>query len=161
MSTLVQVDSVANTVLTYSDTLAPIGSIYLVEAVNPSGTCVPSTIIKGHNVAANPLGISISNAFNTAILGVTNIGSSLSNVKIYPNPSNGTFNLSYSLTNSGNVSIAIIDELGQIVFASSEQRNSGQTNEQINMENLSAGIYSLRLQTSSGIMVKKLVVMKR
>ncbi len=160
LNAMVQIDSVPNTVLSFVDSFPPINSYYAVEAVNPFGVCVPTAKIKGHNSMATLSG-SFSNGFNTAILGVQSLSNSLSNIKIYPNPGSGLFNLSYSLSNAGNISISIIDELGQVVYTNAEHRSAGQTNEQINLENLSAGIYSLRLQTSSGIMVKKLVVMKK
>ena len=163
MHSLVQIDSVASTVLSFHDTLPPIGSYYAIEAVNPSGACIPTTVVKHHNITSTTLSGSFSNGFNTGTLISTGIenNSILSNIKIYPNPGNGIFNISYSLANVGNVNISIIDELGQVVYANAEQRSAGQTNEQINLENLAAGIYSLRLQTSSGITVKKLVVMKK
>ncbi len=162
LHTLVKIDSVPVTALTYHDTLPPPSAVYMVQAENPGGPCIPTTKIKPR-VSSN--GVTLVSRSNTRRLknytGIEQLDGVLGNVNIFPNPNTGTFNLSYSLTNSGNVSLSIIDELGQVVFTNAEHRSAGQTNEQINLENLAAGIYSLRLQTSSGITVKKLVVMKR
>jgi hypothetical protein len=162
LSTLVKIDSVSNTTFTYHDTLPPANSVYLIEALNPNGPCIPSPKIKPRTSTAD-FAISMSNPrrIKNLTTGLANIGNSVSNVSIYPNPSNGTFNLTYSLNNGGSVNINIVDELGQVVYTANEQRGAGKTTEQINLENLSAGIYSVRLQTSSGITVKKLVVMKK
>ncbi len=160
LHSLVKIDSVSNSTFTYRDTLPPANCVYLVEVLNPNGPCIPSLKIKPRG--SSDFSISMSNPRRVkSVTGIATIGSSLTNVNIYPNPGNGTFNLSYSLTNAGNVSLSIIDELGQVVYTNAEHRSAGQTNEQINLENLAAGIYSLRLQISSGITVKKLVVLKK
>ncbi len=161
LNAMVQIDSVPLWQLTYTDSFPTVNPVYAIEAVNPAGACIPTVKIKTHNSLATLSG-AFSNGVNTAVLsGVQSIDGSIPNLTIYPNPTNGVFNLTYTLTNVGNVNISIIDELGQVVYANAEQRSAGQTNEQINLENISTGIYSLRLQTTSGIKVKKLVVIKK
>ncbi len=154
------IDSVANTILTYHDTLPPVGSIYIVEAVSSSIGCIPTAKIKGHNSLSVSLSGSFSNGYNTTQIstGVINTMSS-SNLSTYPNPGNGIFTVSYTIHTGGNVRILIADELGQVVFNNSEQKNAGNFKEQINLESLASGIYSLRLQTDNGITVQKLVIM--
>ena len=164
MSTMVQIDSVSSSTLTYHDTLPPVGSIYLVEAVNPSSACIPSTTIRHRNVMSAALSGSFSNGFNTGnliVTGATGVGNGLANLKIYPNPSNGNVAVNYAITGSGNVCITILDELGQVVYKSSATKVAGNYAEQLNLENVASGIYTLRLQTNTGSSVKKLVVMKK
>ena len=85
MSSLTQLDSVPSSVLTFHDTLPPIGSIYLVEAVSPYSMCIPTTRIKPHNESYSLSG-SYSNGYNTkTIAGVQNIYKRTS-IKIYPDP---------------------------------------------------------------------------
>ncbi len=161
LNAMVQIDSVAPTVYTYHDTLPPLGSYYAVEAVNPSGVCIPTTKIKPRNSMATLSG-SFSNGFNTAVLGVQNIANSISNVTIYPNPEKGAFNIEWTMGNgfSAGGEISIINQLGQVVYSEHKQFNNGINKEQINPGMLASGIYSLRIQDTKGTTVKKLEVIK-
>ncbi len=161
MGALVLIDSTLNSVLTYTDTLPPAGSVYLVEAGDPSGLCVPTARIKPHGAKFNLTG-SLSNGFNTVELGVQNIGINLSNLNIYPNPSNGQITIQWSV-NSGqsSVRISIYDELGQAVYDNTETQTVGKNTKQLNLGNLAAGVYTLRMQTSGGTMVRKIELMKK
>jgi hypothetical protein len=158
LSTLVPIDTVANTVLTFHDTLPPINSYYVLEAVSPSGPCVATHGM--HNTSISLLSGSFSNGFNTATLGINNLGNEVTNVKMYPNPSNGMFTLSYSVTENDNLRISIINELGQEVYAEQKHISVGTNTELLNLETLASGIYSLRIQTNNGIVVRKLVIMQ-
>jgi hypothetical protein len=166
MSTLVQIDSVPNTILNYHDTLPPLGSIYLVEAVNPSSICIPTTSIKSHTISSLLSG-SLSNGFNTTVLGVQRLQNSICNLNVYPNPGNGMVNIEWSVISGhpdsyreSEVRISILNELGQIVYENKITQVNGSNKQQLNLENLSSGIYTLRLQTNTGSTVKKLVMMR-
>ncbi|HTA26155.1 MAG TPA: T9SS type A sorting domain-containing protein, partial [Bacteroidia bacterium] len=161
MSTLVQIDSVPSTVLTYHDTLPPAGVMYLVEAVNPSSLCIPTARVAPHNASVRMLSGSLSNGSTKAITGAQTIVAENVNLNIFPNPSNGPITISCNMPQNANVQINIINELGQMVYSENKYMNSGSNSEQINLENLSSGIYSLRMQTTNSITVKKLVVMKK
>ncbi len=80
LGSMVQIDSVPNTVLTFRDTLPPIGSYYAIEAVNPSGTCVPT-----RRALTSTLSGSFSNGFNTGtIVTATNeVKGESENVKVF------------------------------------------------------------------------------
>lgn len=76
---------------------------------------------------------------------------------IFPNPGNGMFTIQSSGVN-GKWSVGVYNELGQEVFT---KIGNGKINEQINLENLASGIYSLKLQTNSSMIVKKLVIVRK
>ena len=161
MNALAIIDSVPNTVLTYTDSFPPLGSIYLVEAVNPTNACVATTSIRSHSSSSSaPLSGSFSNGFNTTILGVQNIANAVSNLNIYPNPSNGQITLEWlAVSGQSSVRISIFDKLGQLLYDNSYSQIVGKNTKLLNLENLTSGIYTLRMQTSGGSTVKKVVIM--
>ncbi len=160
LSKLTAIDSVANNILTYHDTLPPLGSYYVVEAENPNGPCVPTTHRPG-KPSFSLLSGAFSNGFNTAkLLGINNLENNITNLNVYPNPSNGMFTLNYTVTGSDNVAVSIINELGQEVYTEQKSMSSGPHTEQLNIGNLASGIYSLRVQTYTGTSVRKLLIMQ-
>lgn len=161
MNSLVQIDSVPNNVFTYHDTLAPLNSIYLLEAVNPSSSCIPSQSIgRSHRLSNILLSGSYSNGFNTRILNVQTIGTEIANLNIYPNPGKGIISIGYTMTGSSNIRISIMDELGQVVYDNTEKRGASNFKEELNLDYLVSGIYTLRMQTNKGISVRKVVILR-
>jgi hypothetical protein len=158
LSTLVKIDSVPYTVFTYNDNNPPANAIYMIEVVNPNGACIPTMhIVHGDAEAA----VSMSNLRKMKnVTAIPSISGSITNVNIYPNPSNGMFTITYSLSGSGYVRFSLVDELGQIVYDNAQQKGPGSYNEQLNLENLASGIYTLRMQTNGGTTVRKVEVIK-
>ena len=85
------------------------------------------------------------------ITSVNNIGNN-DFINIYPNPSNGLFNLSGS---SQFESLRIIDITGKIVFNSKFQNF---TNSKIDLINQPSGIYFITIKTETGIYTKKIII---
>ncbi|HTA28206.1 MAG TPA: T9SS type A sorting domain-containing protein [Bacteroidia bacterium] len=78
---------------------------------------------------------------------------------VYPNPSNGNFFMEVN-SEAGTVNnIEVINELGQVIYF--KQYPVVTTQYTIDLSHLPTGVYTLRLQTNSGSIVKKLVVVKR
>jgi endonuclease I/chitodextrinase len=71
---------------------------------------------------------------------------------VYPNPSNGNFNISFDNSNQ-NYSIEIFSAVGQKVF---EKENT--TSSSIAVSNLSKGIYLVKLTKGSKSITKKIVI---
>jgi hypothetical protein len=158
MNALTLIDSVSSSTLTFRDTLPPPSSIYMIEAVSPSGPCTPTTKIKPH--AGGQGAVSLSNVSAAKPTGIPTLANALNSVNVYPNPGNGMMTLAYSLSNSSNVHISVIDELGQVVYDNTEQKSAGKVSEQLNLESLAVGIYSLRIQTDNGIAIRKLMIIR-
>jgi hypothetical protein len=131
---------------------------------------VPTMSIRGHRAAGAMLSGSFSNGFNTAILGVNNIINSVSNLNIYPNPSNGQISVEWSAVGPNEslwdgqwseVHISILNELGQVVYNNTDTQVAGKNKKQLNLKNLASGIYTLRMQTSGGTTIRKVELMKK
>lgn len=81
-------------------------------------------------------------------------------VLIYPNPAANNFSLSYTLSNSMDVSIKIIDVLGrEISILENSKQQSGQYKKEINIDLLS-GVYNVVLKTGNTLTNKKLIINK-
>jgi hypothetical protein len=80
------------------------------------------------------------------------------NVNVYPNPSDGMFNISISNANFSELTIKITDIQGKEVFRDVEKNISTDYNKQINLSDLAKGIYYIRLSNGSELSIKKLIV---
>jgi hypothetical protein len=62
----------------------------------------------------------------------------------YPNPSNGSINLDYSMISSGKVRTEVYNALGQIVFNSIEEKSVGVQHDHVDLSTFANGFYSIR-----------------
>ncbi|MEP6277596.1 MAG: T9SS type A sorting domain-containing protein, partial [Nonlabens ulvanivorans] len=80
---------------------------------------------------------------------------------VYPNPSNGVFNVSTAnATNSGDAVITISDLNGRRVFTRDVKNLSGNLNETIDVQNLTNGLYLLQVQQGTSTSVEKIIITK-
>jgi|GEM_PF-313233 len=77
-------------------------------------------------------------------------------MEVYPNPSNGQFNIVVNENTTDNFRIAVFNVSGQLVYQS--EFNAGQESRKtINITNLSDGIYYLQVRSDKAIKVIKLL----
>ncbi len=81
-------------------------------------------------------------------------------VTIAPNPSNGFFEISYSLPAKTMVTLLLTDVLGKQIYRD-EFSYPSIAKSTIDISNQPTGIYHLRIETANGYLVKKLVVSKQ
>ncbi|MGZ4053996.1 MAG: T9SS type A sorting domain-containing protein, partial [Bacteroidia bacterium] len=77
---------------------------------------------------------------------------------VYPNPTSGTFNLVITNTSFKELMISIVDIQGKEVYNYDDKNISANYSKQISLENLAKGIYYLKLNTGSQIVIKKLII---
>ncbi len=80
---------------------------------------------------------------------------SISDLNIYPNPASGFLNLSFSNPANENISIEVIDQLGQIKLNLMVKRDAF-INERLTLDHLGPGLYYIRLsnQKEESLLVK-------
>ncbi len=101
-------------------------------------------------------GCSNSCEFTITVNIIDNIDrNNIAEIKIYPNPSNGTFTLNFDNIN-GNIIYQIYDTKGSII-AEKNLYSYGKTSEEVS-HNLIPGIYYLKLITENKSYVEKLVI---
>ena len=87
-----------------------------------------------------------------------NGGTVITNLDVYPNPSRDIFNISFSSDIQQDLSIRIVNVVGAEVYSEKRQKFIGEYTKQINIDNYGKGIYLLEIETSNGIINKKLIV---
>lgn len=93
-------------------------------------------------------------------LNVENING-LTELSVYPNPAKDMAKLSFSLEKSSHLTIAIYDQLGQLVqTVSNSQYNAGLNQVEINTSALNSGIYSVRIDAENGSLSQRISVIK-
>lgn len=80
-------------------------------------------------------------------------------VKIYPNPANDKFNISFEASNE-NYNINVTDMLGRTVLTQNHKGLSGNQNIEISTNQFSAGQYIVTISTGNASYSKRLVVNK-
>ncbi len=79
----------------------------------------------------------------------------------YPNPFNPSTQINYSLVNSGQVSLRIYDITGRLITTLVDgTQTSGIHAIQFDASNLSSGVYFYRLESESGVLTKKMTLIK-
>jgi len=77
---------------------------------------------------------------------------------VFPNPNNGTFNVSAHLAEGKLATSKIYSLTGQVVFEKTLQPIGNEINEEINLQNIPLGIYHLQLSVDEMKVFKKLII---
>ncbi|MFL2567259.1 MAG: T9SS type A sorting domain-containing protein, partial [Flavobacteriales bacterium] len=85
-------------------------------------------------------------------------GVAIENLDIYPNPSRDVFNINFRSDKIQDLSIRIINVLGNNVYKENKQQFIGEYTKQINLDNFGKGVYFLEIETEEGIVNKKLIL---
>lgn len=82
----------------------------------------------------------------------------LLNVNVFPNPTSEFINVTYSLEMTHNLTITLYNNLGQLSYMYKLDNISGTFSKEIDLSNLSAGMYMLEINTSGFSDVRKIIV---
>jgi len=81
-------------------------------------------------------------------------------VKVFPNPSDGRFKLTFEYVGDENVKAKVFDITGKQVKDISEDlvKNEGSVTASIDLESPSSGIYFIRIEVGKSILTKKIII---
>jgi hypothetical protein len=85
--------------------------------------------------------------------------SATNGVNVFPNPNDGTFSITIG-NSAENVLIELVDLEGRVVYSSSENNVPAGFTKQIETDNISAGLYLIRITTGSDQRIVKVAVQK-
>jgi PKD repeat protein len=91
-------------------------------------------------------------------LGLDDAKTGLNTVDLYPNPAGLASTLYFSASQSTNVSVKLMNTLGEVVFQEQTTAHAGNNQQSIDLTNLPIGIYFLQVSSSSSISTKRLVI---
>ncbi|MGZ6539536.1 MAG: T9SS type A sorting domain-containing protein, partial [Bacteroidia bacterium] len=142
----VKIDSVPCNTLTYTDPNPPSDSAaYYIETITTQA-CNITFRQGGNNSVQGTIVRTRSNVKNNRTTGILQLLVKKTDVKIYPNPNNGEFNLTISqFDNSFVYKVEIYNVLGEKVY--NERINS--TNSAFNISDLSKGVYQVQLSKNN------------
>ncbi len=81
-------------------------------------------------------------------------------VELFPNPTANETSLNISLVNSAEVSINVLNAVGEVVYQTSSALNGGTNKVNIDTKNFASGIYNVVISSETGSVTKKLSVIK-
>ncbi len=99
-----------------------------------------------------------------AATSIKNVSDENSALHIYPNPSRGNFNLSYTLTGSDEAAIDLYNSVGakvKTLFSGTQAAGKHAISLNASAENLSAGIYFVHLTVNGAVTVQKIIVLNQ
>lgn len=83
----------------------------------------------------------------------------IESIKLYPNPNNGVFNLSFELLKRKDVTIHILNSSGQKIYSKSYDNTLfGEQKISINLQNLPNGIYFAKINVRESHKTKKILI---
>lgn len=100
--------------------------------------------------------------FRTSVsAGLQQISSTVSNVSVYPSPAKNSASISLDLVQNENISINIVNAVGQNVYSQSlNNLSAGNHTINLNTENWANGIYNISIGTQNGTANQKLIIAK-
>jgi hypothetical protein len=99
-----------------------------------------------------------SNTLNLTVTGIPTIDPAEIGLKVLPNPNNGIFTLDFNVRDRADLSISLVNMIGQEVFRDNYPNFTGQFTKQMQVGKLASGVYLLRLQHGNKLYIKKLII---
>ncbi|MCZ8284401.1 MAG: T9SS type A sorting domain-containing protein, partial [Bacteroidia bacterium] len=92
--------------------------------------------------------------------GVKNIDENFKSVDLFPNPATTETAVNVNLSNASEVTLTVVNNVGQIIFQSVSALQAGSNTLNIDTKAYASGIYNVVVATENGSVVKKLSVVK-
>ena len=104
----------------------------------------------------SPSWILLPNSFLIGESSSVNTYSNVDNFEVFPNPSNGKFNITLKGKNHDKTKVTIVNNLGEYILTKNISNNTN--NIFIDLSTYKKGIYFLKIKTGSNIFTKSIIV---
>jgi PKD repeat protein len=90
--------------------------------------------------------------------GIYDMEALIQDFSLYPNPSNGQFNIEFEITSPKNLSIVVEDVIGKKVLDIPLSQVHGKINQNINLSYISKGLYYVGINVDEKLIRKKMII---
>ncbi|NVO03495.1 MAG: T9SS type A sorting domain-containing protein, partial [Bacteroidetes bacterium] len=158
-STLLPIDTIPNTITTYTDNTAPVGTFnYYQIVIAKSDSCVATKNSKTQTTQT--FNTSVSNMEEYKIIGIDEYSNNNFQLNLYPNPVSNDGNIEYTLSSNSKVKLSIVNFIGdEVLVLRDEKQISGKHKISFSIpENgLAQGIYFIKLNVDGIVGIRKLI----
>lgn len=92
--------------------------------------------------------------------GLTALALNIAGLNMYPNPASNSTTIGFELNQNENISVVVMNTLGQVMYNESLSFNAGNHEIKLNTESWAAGVYNVNFTTSAGSASRKLTITK-
>ena len=82
----------------------------------------------------------------------------INDLDVYPNPSRDVFNISFNTDQKQDITLRIRNIVGEEIYTEDLKQHDGTYTKAISLENYPKAIYFLEIETTQGIINKKLIL---
>lgn len=101
----------------------------------------------------------VTTAGDGGFTGIENI-QTVENATVYPNPASEQTNIEFNITSASDVTIQIVNTLGQVVYTNNMGEVNGAQKVTVNTTDLEAGMYLINITVNGTVMTKRFSVAK-
>lgn len=150
-----------NTAAANANSYVPVAGDWRAESIDLSAYANnPTVLVKfvatsdyGNNMFIDQINLS-------GTTGINNVDANISAVELFPNPTVNETSVNITVVNSSDVTISVLNNVGQIVYQTVSVLNAGSNKVNIDTKQFAAGIYNVVIATENGSVTKKLSVTK-
>lgn len=126
---------------------------------NPTHTYAAPGTYTVKLIATNACGVDSSESTVTVTAVGINNTVNAKNVMVYPNPNSGKFDVDFQLSMNDNVSLKVVNMNGQVVY-SNDLGNTSSEKLSIDISDLAAGVYTLKIEGTNTQITKRISLVK-
>ena len=86
------------------------------------------------------------------------VGTTISNLDVYPNPSRDMFNVTFTSEDVQDLEVRVMNVVGEVVYTENLEEFVGEYTKKIDLATYTKGVYFLEITTNNGVVNKKLIL---